>query len=244
MTEAREREIVKLEEARAQQLNSFAANLDVRRLRAQGNTQAADYLAFDLNAENERRTTRESLKAAGLDAEMVAERMLWLENTLADERLAIQRSYGEAAVAEAQRLAQASAEAQISGARSILDYLNGQALGATSSLSPTARLAEAERQFNAALQGGDARSLTSAADALLQNSQIVFGGASQAFAQREASVRQVLVNRGSSAASEGATVAALSQMTAALTAELASLRSGFDALLAETRRTNNQAMVA
>jgi hypothetical protein len=244
MTEAREREIAKLIEQRAIQLNSFAVNLDVRRLRAQGHGEAADFLAFDLNAENERRAARQSLEAAGLTADMVAERMLWLENTLADERLAIQRSYGERTLAEQQRIAEQTAAAQIDSARTILDYLNGQAFGATSSLSPTARLAEAERQFNAALQGGDARSLTSAADALLTNSQLVFGGASQTFAQREASVRQVLLNRGNAATNEGATVAALSQMTAALTAELASLRAGFDALLAETRRTNNQAMVA
>jgi precorrin-6B methylase 1 len=251
MTQARERELAKLEEQRQLQLRSFGGNLDVRRLRAQGAGQAADLLAFDLNAENERRTARESLESLGLNAEQVAERLVWVENTLADERLAVLRTYAdqaraveEQAAAERQRIAEQAASAQIDSARTILDYLNGQALGGTSSLSPTARLAEAERQFNAALQGGDARSLTSAADALLTNSQVVFGGASQAFAQREASVRQVLVNRGTAATNEGATVAALSQMTAALTAELASLRSGFDALVAETRRTNNQAMVA
>jgi len=251
MTAAREREIAKLEEQKAVQLTTFATNLDVRRLRAQGAGEAADFMAFDLNAEAERRSARESLQALGVTGDALAERMLWLENTLADERLAIQRNYAEQAAAveqqaaaERQRIAEQSAGAQLASARTILDYLNGQALGATSSLSPTARLAEAERQFNAALAGGDARALTSAADALLTNSRDVFGGATAQFAQRETFVRQTLLNRGTAATNDSATVAALSQMTAALTAELASLREGFAALVAEQRRMNDKTMLA
>jgi hypothetical protein len=60
-------------------------------------------------------------------------------------------------------------------------------------------------------------------------------------------VRRVLINQGTSAlngSGDAATVAALSQMTVALTAELASLRASFDNLVNEQRRTNNQALVA
>lgn len=250
MTQAREREIAKLEEQKALQLSTFATNLDVRRLRAQGNTEAADFLAFDLQADAERRSARESLQALGVTGDALAERMLWVEATLADERLAIQRNYAEQALAEqqrtqaeAQRIAEQAASAQIDSARTILDYLNNQALGASSSLSPTARLAEAERQFSAALSGGDARALTSAADALLTNSQTVFGGATAQYAQREAFVRQTLLNRGQSALTGDGTVQALSQMTAALTAQLATLQASFDALAAEQRRQNNQTLL-
>jgi hypothetical protein len=226
MTAARERELTKLREARDAQVTRFDTGLDIRAARLAGNAAGADLLAFNLAAVDEIEQTRKALTDLGLSAEDVAARITRTEETLAAERA---------------RIASDSAAAQITSARSVLDWLNGQALGATSSLSPTARLSEAERQFNAALAGGDTRALTSAADALLVNSRDVLGGATEAYAQREAFVRQTVANRGSG---EVATVTALSQMTVALQAELAALRQGFADLLAETRRSNNQAMVA
>ena len=236
MTAARERELGKLIEARDAQVWDFRVGLVLRNARANGDFGSADLLAFDEAAKKEIDTVRTSLEALGVSAADVAADILRLEETQALERLNIVKTYG-----------QQIASAQLNSARTVLDYLNNQALGATSSLSPTARLAVAEQQFNEALSSGDAGRLTSAADALLTNSQAVFGGATETYAQREASVRQVLINRGTSALNGGgdaATVAALSQMTVALTAELASLRASFDNLVNEQRRTNNQALIA
>jgi hypothetical protein len=260
MTAARDREIQMLRDQRGQQLYRFDAGIDIRQARLRGDLVGAEGLSFDIAATQQVAQARAELQDLGVSAEEAGARILRLEQTLAAERLRVIEEAGqqqaraaqEAAQAqaraaeEAARAAEESARAQTQAAQSVLDWLNAQALGASSSLSPTARLAEAERQFNAASASGDVRALTSAADALLINSRDVFGGATEAFVQREAFVRSTVAQRTLQGNQGGSTevVTALSQMVAVLQAELSSLGAKFDALTAETRRGNNQALAA
>jgi hypothetical protein len=254
MTQAREREIAKLHEQRDAQVRSFDMGLEARGQRLAGNNQWADIIEFNEQATAYLAQTRASLESLGLSAEDVASRITNAEAVLGGERLQIVQRYADealaaetAAAAERQRLAEQTASAQVSAARTALDWLNNQALGASSSLSPTARLAEAERQFNAAMNGGDVRALTSAADALLSNSAAVYGTASAEYAQRESATRRVVLNQGNAASwgnGDQAALAAVAQLQVAFSTELASLRSAFLEMVAETRRANDKAMVA
>jgi hypothetical protein len=254
MTQAREREIAKLHEQRDAQVRSFDMGLEARGQRLAGNNQWADIIEFNEQATAYLAQTRASLESLGLSAEDVAARITNAEAVLGGERLQIVQRYADealaaetAAAAERQRLAEQTASAQVSAARTALDWLNNQALGASSSLSPTARLAEAERQFNAAMNGGDVRALTSAADALLSSSAAVYGTASAEYAQRESATRRVVLNQGNAASwgnGDQAALAAVAQLQVAFSTELASLRSAFLEMVAETRRANDKAMVA
>lgn len=231
MTAAREREIAKLTQQRDAQLRAFDRGLDERMARLAGDGLTADLIAFDQQTASQIEAAKTALKDLGLSSEDVAARIARNEDVLAKERLAIQRSYAEQSVS-----------VQIASARTVLDYLNAQALGTTSSLSPTARLAEAERQFNAALAGGDARALTGAADALLTSSRDVLGGATAAYAERESFVRQTLLNRTAAEVWNGDT--AISQLGSVFVEQLTALRAQVAELVAEQRRANAQAMVA
>jgi hypothetical protein len=83
---------------------------------------------------------------------------------------------------------------------SLTAWLNGQALGDTSSLSGVDKMAEAQRQFADALtasrQSGDISAATKAADALLQASMPVLVKGTEAYAQRESWVNTTLKNLG------------------------------------------------
>ncbi len=221
------------EAERARQVSDVGLSLGARRERARGNNLAADLIEFDQQATAQIRQARAEMERLGLTSADVAQVVLATEQTLAEERLALVKRYADQA-----------ADAQISSARSVLDWLNNQALGATSSLSPTARLAEAERQFNEAVNSGDSRRLTSAADALLQNSQIVFGGATEAYAQRETWTRQVLINRATAATNDSAVVTAIAQLGAVFAQQFDSLRAELAAQTGENRRRNDRVTLA
>lgn len=85
-------------------------------------------------------------------------------------------------------------QAQLSALQNIRDWLDSQLLGDTSTLTPEQRLAEARRQFDAAVaaaQGGDAEALqrvTQLADLLLREERD-FSASGQQFTDTEAYIR-------------------------------------------------------
>lgn len=242
LTKAREDEYRKVYLERERHVAAFDSSTFIRTLRAQGNVYA-DMLSFDAALPEQLRQARESLEALGLSAEDVSTRIAQVEYAAGLERLNIIKAAKE----EENRVAQQAAEAQVQSARSVLDWLNGQSLGALSSLSPTARLAEAERQFNSAFAAGDARSVTGAADALLGASREVFGGATAAYAEREAFVRQSVGQvglRAAQAGGNGDVVAALGQVIVELRASLESLRAEVAAGNAERRLATTASLAA
>ncbi|OYD82499.1 ABC transporter C-terminal domain-containing protein [Azospirillum brasilense] len=97
------------------------------------------------------------------------------------------------AAKEAKKALQANAD-------SLTAWLNGQALGDNSSLSPVAKMAEAERQWDAALkktrETGDISFATQASDALLSASKPVLVMGTEGYSQREAWVTSTLKNLG------------------------------------------------
>ncbi len=97
------------------------------------------------------------------------------------------------AAKEAQKAVQANAD-------SLTAWLNGQKLGDSSSLSPWAKMEEAQRQFDAALsasrQNGDISGATKAADALLSASKPTLVLGTEAYTQREAWITSTLKNLG------------------------------------------------
>jgi hypothetical protein len=237
LTNARDLEIVKLREQRDLQIAGYDVGLDVRSLRARGLTQEADLAAFDLAARQELFTARSTLEGLGLSAEDVSARILRTEQVQAEERLAI-----------VQKSAQQITEAQISSAKSVLDWLVNQQLGSTSSLSPTARLAAAQGAFDAALSGGDASKVTSAADALLTAGQNVYGGATGSYARLESFVRSEVTGYGTNAAVQGGDAAlqkALQAIAQQNAETMAALTQAVDALVREVRlNTSRESMSA
>ncbi|TWA76451.1 tail length tape measure protein [Azospirillum brasilense] len=87
-----------------------------------------------------------------------------------------------------------------SQAGSLTDWLNGQALGDGSSLSPVAKMAEAERQWDAALkktrETGDVSYATKASETLLSASRPVLVLGTEAYSQREDWITSTLRNLG------------------------------------------------
>lgn len=96
---------------------------------------------------------------------------------------------GVAAFGEIGQAANAAYESQLASIRSIQEYLDGQSLSNTSSLTPTERFAEAQRQFAEALARGDLSRITQLADQLLRESQAF---QPSTFPQIEAYVRAAL----------------------------------------------------
>jgi hypothetical protein len=103
-----------------------------------------------------------------------------VERLNALERLRIQ----ERANAEQAAAAEEAARRQVEAARTLKDWLDGQALGPTSALTGTARLAEAQSQFASALSAardgtGEVGRVTRLADAILALSRDLYGGTEQ-----------------------------------------------------------------
>lgn len=95
---------------------------------------------------------------------------------------------------------QSQANAQVAAtatqaAQSLQAYLNGEALGGLSTLSPSDKLAEAQRQFSVALGGSDVSAATSAADALLQAGRAYYA-TSPGYAALESMTRSQLTGLG------------------------------------------------
>lgn len=254
MTAAREREISKLQEARDAQVRNIDLGLSARLARVRGDGLGADLIGFDAGAAVEIRELREGLEQMGLAAVDVGYRITTAEQLLAEERLAIQRGYAEQAAQQAQQqaeqaaqVARQTAEAQINAARGVLDWLNGEALGASSGLSPTARLREAERQYNAALASGDSGALTNSASALLDATGGVYSTASSTYQERRGFIRQQVGNAGlrdAQAGGDGAIVAALQQMVALQAQQNAALVATVNSMTEELRRANDLKAIA
>ncbi|WP_419900656.1 phage tail length tape measure family protein [Roseomonas sp. USHLN139] len=128
--------------------------LEIRRMRAGGQDQAADLLSFDIAAIAERAAYKANLESLGQSAEDVTARMLDLERTLNAERLSIVEQYAERA-----RQAQESAASSALGLISNLSaYAQSLSFGAGSVLNPRQQFQEAQRQFltlSAQIDAGD-----------------------------------------------------------------------------------------
>ncbi len=112
-------------------------------------------------------------------------------------------------------------------ANSVRDFLSGQPLGATSSLSPAARLAEAQRQFEANLAGlreGDAFAsarLAGSAQTALDEGRAYYGSTAN-FALLEAEIRNRLQSAGVEMGWDGFGTEIQTQTTALIGAQNAS----------------------
>ena len=94
LTTERDRRVADLAARRDLQAGTLAAGYQVRFLRATGQGQAADLLAFDTAANNERQQLQDQILAMGMkDTEYAAARIIDIERTLAAERLAITQQY-------------------------------------------------------------------------------------------------------------------------------------------------------
>jgi hypothetical protein len=181
---------------------------------------------------SEAREVRGQLERMGASAETVTRAMADLAEAQRRER-------------DARIDAALGLENMASAARSAVEWLDAQRLGANSSLSPFARMEEAQRQFDAAARGPDVAALTRAADALLGSSRDVLGGATAAFAEREAFVLRAVANAGLRAApADSGAAAALNARIAGLEAQIARLAEALDAAAVEQRRANTAAMFA
>lgn len=159
LTAARQREIDRLVEGRNATLNGFWTNFDVRSRRASGaDAQTTDLIEFDAAAANELRNLKEQLRQLGTTAGETAAFVTGLENTQAAERLAIQKSYTEQAVAlEKQRV-----EALLQQGQGIRDFIDAQNATGASGAAPVDQLASARDVYARDLQlarGNDADAL-------------------------------------------------------------------------------------
>jgi hypothetical protein len=133
LVEQRDARINRLNEDRQAALTSVDANLMQRRFTLGGNSQAASLTAFDEQARQELRTLKDTLFGLGMEGTQdYADRIARLEQTIADERLAVIKQYGDAAVAAETSKQQAMASAS----RGLLEQLT---FGGMGGLSPEAQ---------------------------------------------------------------------------------------------------------
>jgi tape measure domain-containing protein len=169
LTSARAKAIAALEAQRAETLRQSDVSLNIRRLSASGQDQAAELARQAESARQELASVAAAFEALAISAEDKAARLVALEEVQAAERADIIARYGEAA---AQALRQAGG--------SIRAYLDGLLTGTTAGASPTDRLAAAQTVFDrdrTLALGGDRDALgriTQAADALLAAGRDVY----------------------------------------------------------------------
>lgn len=142
---------------------------------------AAALVAFDAAADAQRKQLNDSLLSllgdAGKTHILYTDRMVLLEKTLGEERLAVSKQYNDA-IAANQNAAAGTASGVI---RSITDYARGLQFGSESPLSATSQLNAATMQFDAvrgAAAAGDfnsAQQLTGFAETLRTAARNVFG---------------------------------------------------------------------
>ncbi|WP_159993715.1 hypothetical protein [Roseomonas sp. 18066] len=216
-------------------------NLLIRRLRATGQDEEADLRSFDLAAVGERAAFKANLESLGLTADSVTQRMLTLEETLGQERLAIAERYAEQ-VSQAEKQAAGNAAGVIGSladyARS-LNYSDSSPLGASEQFM-TARSLYLSNQ-EAAL-GGDATALSQfqsySQDYLTAARGLYGSGTGYADAFRQ--VKDTLGGIGA-ISPETLTQAFMTQntetQTATLVGELQELRAAVDRLQREQQMT-------
>jgi tape measure domain-containing protein len=162
----RARQIAALEAQRAETLRQGEVALAIRRLTAEGNSEAADLARQTEAARQETRAFTEQLEALAISAAEKSRLLVELEETQAAERAAIISRYAEQA-----------RDALLRTGGSIRAYLDNLRAGASGGASPTDRLVEAQNAFGrdlALARGGDADALariTQTADTLLTASR-------------------------------------------------------------------------
>ena len=162
----RARQIAALEAQRAETLRQGEMALAIRRLTAEGNSEAADLARQTEAARQETHAFTEQLEALAISAAEKSRLLVELEETQAAERAAIIERYADQARDALQRTG-----------GSIRAYLDGLRAGASGGASPTDRLVEAQNAFGrdlALARGGDADALariTQTADTLLTASR-------------------------------------------------------------------------
>jgi len=162
----RARQIAALEAQRTETLRQGEVALQIRRLTAEGNSEAADLARQTEAARQETRAFTEQLEALAISAAEKSRLLVELEETQAAERAAI-----------IERYADQERDALLRTGGSIRAYLDGLRAGASGGASPTDRLVEAQNAFGrdlALARGGDADALariTQTADTLLAASR-------------------------------------------------------------------------
>ncbi|MCC7281479.1 MAG: hypothetical protein IT556_03785, partial [Acetobacteraceae bacterium] len=162
----RARQIAALEAQRAETLRQGEVALAIRRLTAEGNSEAADLARQTEAARQETRAFTEQLEALGISAAEKSRLLVELEETQAAERAAIIERYADQA-----------RDALLRTGGSIRAYLDNLRTGANGGASPTDRLVEAQNAFGrdlALARGGDTDALariTQTADTLLAASR-------------------------------------------------------------------------
>jgi tape measure domain-containing protein len=220
------------ERRRQLQIGGIMAGLGVREANLRGDVLGAALLGFDAQAAQQVQQMRDALRDVGVTGETAAQTLARTERILAEERLALQREYGEA---------------MRQSYRGVIDWLNNQRLGANSSLSPFAQMQEAERQFRAAQEANDLAGLTRAGDALLTSSRSVLGGATEAYSQREMFVRATVAQTGqraAAAAGDQPAVAALQAEINRLNDTVIALRQSMQQMADNMQRSNDRAVIA
>jgi tape measure domain-containing protein len=162
----RARQIAALEAQRAETLRQGEVALAIRRLTAEGNSEAADLARQTEAARQETQAFTEQLEALAIAAAEKSRLLVELEETQAAERAAIIERYADQA-----------RDALLRTGGSIRAYLDNLRAGASGGASPTDRLVEAQNAFGrdlALARGGDADALariTQTADTLLTASR-------------------------------------------------------------------------
>ena len=177
LASARDKAIDTLTKERDLNVRAISSGLTVRELRNGGNSQQADLTAFDTQAAQETYNLKKQLLDLGQTDAYVSSEMIRLEKVQTDERLAIQKNYVDAAIAQEEARAQ-TANGTIA---SLVNYAHGLRYGGGSTLTPEQKLAEASQQFDAvsssAIAGnyGSLQQIQSYSDALLSASRDVNG---------------------------------------------------------------------
>jgi hypothetical protein len=168
----------------AEQVQSASDDLFARLLQAtfDQNTLAGKLTVFDFDAQRQRLAEAQAggENMALLEEVLAAERLQIIDNFNADA-LKQQQDANDKLLADQQQAEQERIDTITKANQQILDYLNGLLTGADSLLSPRARLAAAQAQFNQQLllaQGGNLDALqgiTSVAETLRTAAQAFYG---------------------------------------------------------------------
>jgi tape measure domain-containing protein len=176
----RARQIAALEAQRTETLRQGEVALAVRRLTAEGNTEAAELARQTEAARQETRAFTEQLEALATAAADKSRLLVELEETQAAERAAIITRYAEQA-----------RDALLRTGGAVRTYIDGLRTGTAGGASPTDRLTEAQNAFGrdlALARGGDGDALsriTQTADTLLAAGRGMYASGSDFQALRQ-----------------------------------------------------------
>jgi hypothetical protein len=203
-------------------------SLEVRRLRAVGETEQAELLAQTEAANAEIRSFTASLDSLAIEAEDKANRLLQLEEVQAAERAAIVARWGEQANSALRR-----------GLQSGESLMRELAFGAASPLAPEQQYFAAMTTLNQARQalesGGSLSDYTTIASQVLPVARDYLG-TSQRYGGLVSEIGQVLARNGADGAGLSQILTAQVQSTDAMGATLAALGSRQVDELVELRR--------